>query len=298
MRILVVGCGGQVGTELRRLDWGSRHSVTALDQAGLNITDRIAVLNAVARLRPDVVINAAANTAVDGCEVEQDHAFAVNRDGPAHLAEACAASGAALLHISTDYVFDGEREGAYREDDPVSPLGVYGRSKEAGEQAVRARLDRHIILRTAWVYAAHGSNFVRTMLRFGAERDELRVVADQAGCPTSAADIARALARIAEATVGEGEEGLWGTYHFAGAGVTSWHGFAEQIFDDAAEVWGRRPRVTAIATEDWPTPTRRPKNSALDCARVVATFGVARPRWQDSLRPVVAALLAAPPVQS
>lgn len=295
MRILVTGGGGQVGTELGRLPWAADDAVTVLGQDRLDITDRAAVLDTVAALRPDVVINAAAYTAVDRCETETELAFAVNRDGPAHLAEACAAGGAALLHISTDYVFDGERQGAYVEDDPVCPLGVYGRSKEAGDRAVRERLDRHVILRTAWVYAAHGANFVRTMLRFGAERDELRVVADQMGCPTSAADIARALARIAGATAGAGEEGLWGTYHFAGAGVTSWHGFAEGIFDRAEPVWGRRPRVAAITTEEWPTPTRRPKNSALDCSRVVAAFGVDQPRWQDSLAPVVAALLAAPP---
>ncbi|MGC2855060.1 dTDP-4-dehydrorhamnose reductase [Novispirillum sp. DQ9] len=293
MRILIVGSGGQVGTELRRLDWAPGHVVTAVDQPELDITDRAAVLGAVADLRPDVLINAAAYTAVDRCETEVALATAVNRDGPAHLAEACAKVGAALLHISTDYVFDGDKPGAYVEDDPVCPLGVYGQSKEAGERAVRDALDRHIILRTAWVYAAHGANFVRTMLRFGAERDELRVVADQVGCPTSAADIARALARIAEATAGEGAENAWGTYHYAGAGVTSWHGFAERVFDYAEPVWGRRPRVTAITTDEWPTPTRRPKNSALDCSRVVATFGVERPSWQDSLRPVVAALLAA-----
>src|SRR3954468_19088888 len=197
MKLLVLGAGGQVGHELRRHSWPADTVLTALDRGGLNIARRAAVVAAIAGERPDIVVNAAAYTAVDRAETERDAAWAANCDGPAHIAAACRDVGIPLIHISTDYVFDGSKSGPYREDDPVDPLGVYGASKEAGEREVRAALREHVILRTAWVYSAHGHNFVKTMLRLAAERPVLRVVADQTGAPTSAADIAAAIARIA-----------------------------------------------------------------------------------------------------
>src|SRR5579883_1475135 len=191
------------------------------------------------------------------------------------------AGGAALIHYSTDYVFDGTKPGAYVEDDPVNPLGVYGRTKAAGERAVRAALERHVILRTSWVYAAHGRNFVRTMLRLADERGEVRVVADQHGAPTAAADIAAATLRIAA------QGGPWGTFHFANAGETTWHGFAAAIFALA----GKTPRLSAIATAEFPTATR-PANSRLDCAKLAAAYGIVARPWQEALAPVVAELTA------
>ena len=212
MKLLVAGAGGQVGHELRRLQWPAGYAVVALDRAGLDIAGHDAVFAAMARHSPDLVINAAAYTAVDKAESEPEAAQAGNCDGPANLAAACREAGVPLIHISTDYVFDGSKEGPYREDDPVKPLGAYGRTKEAGDRAVREALREHVIVRTAWVYSAHGHNFVKTMLRVGAERPVLRVVADQRGCPTSAADIAGALASIVE-RIAAGEES-WGAYHF------------------------------------------------------------------------------------
>ena len=256
MKLLVLGAGGQVGHELRRLAWPADYHVAAFDRAGVDITQGEAVAAAFERERPDIVINAAAYTAVDRAETEPDVAWAGNCTGPGHLAAACHAAGIPLIHISTDYVFDGSKQGPYREDDPVNPLGVYGRSKEAGDRAVREALPEHVILRTAWVYSAHGHNFVKTMLRVAAERPVLRVVADQIGSPTSAADIAGAIAAIVR-RVAAGDR-HWGTYHFAGGGAVTWHGFAEAIFELAAPWRGAPPKVEAITTADYPTPARRP----------------------------------------
>lgn len=289
--ILVTGAGGQVGTELQRRAAAHGQAVAGLARADLDISDRAAVLDAVARLKPALVVNAAAYTKVDKAEEERDAAFAINRDASGHLAEACARQAIPLIHISTDYVFDGTKQGAYVETDPVAPLGVYGASKEAGERAVRERLAAHVIMRTSWVYAAHGGNFVRTMLRLGAERDELRVVADQFGAPTFAGDIADAILTIAGQLIA-GKADAYGTYHYTAAGSTSWHGFAEAIFERAGKVWGRRPVVHAIPAADYPTPAKRPANSVLDCARILAAFAVPRRPWQAGLDEVVEALLA------
>ncbi|MGQ3031182.1 MAG: dTDP-4-dehydrorhamnose reductase, partial [Ferrovibrionaceae bacterium] len=240
----------------------------------------------VAAMKPGVVVNAAAYTAVDKAESDADQAFLVNRDGPAALARAAAAVGAPLIHVSTDYVFDGTKDGAYTEDDPVAPVSVYGRSKEAGERAVREAAERHVILRTAWVYSPFGNNFVKTMLRLGAEREELRVVADQRGCPTAAADIAAAIVRLAGADHG------WGTYHYSGAGPTTWHGFAEAIFAGAAARGAKVPaRVTAIGTADYPTPAVRPANSVLDCSRIDRVHGIVARNWREALEDCLDALI-------
>lgn len=296
MKVLILGTSGQVGTELMRAAWPQDTELVGLARPDVDMARPETVEAAVAGHAPDLVVNATAYTAVDKAESDRDAAFAVNRDGPGRLAAACAARGVPLIHISTDYVFDGTKPAPYTEEDPVAPLGAYGASKEAGEAAVRAACPRHVILRTSWVYAAHGANFVRTMLRLGAEREEMRVVADQHGAPTAASDIAAAIVtiagRIAEAK--GGRDVPWGTYHFTGTGETTWHGFAERIFRRLKTATGRRPRLQAIATADYPTPARRPANSRLDCARIRTAFGIEAPRWEDSLDRVLDELLFSP----
>ena len=292
MKLLVLGAGGQVGRELCRREWPPGYRLAAFDRADVDITREDSIAAAMQRERPDLVINAAAYTAVDRAESEPDAAWAVNCSGPAHLAAACRGAAIPLIHISTDYVFDGSKAGSYREDDPVDPLGVYGRSKEAGDRAVREALSEHVILRTAWVYSAHGHNFVKTMLRLAGERPVLRVVADQTGSPTSAADIAMAIAQVVR-RVAAGE-GRWGTYHFTGAGAVSWHGFAEAIFELAAPWRGSPPRVEAITTADYPTPAQRPANSVLDCHRIGEAFGIVPRPWREALVEVIRELYESP----
>jgi dTDP-4-dehydrorhamnose reductase len=293
MKLLVLGSGGQVGRELGRLAWPAGYDITAHDRDRIDITRPEAVAAAMARERPDIVINAAAYTAVDRAESERDAAWAGNCTGPANLAAACHEARIPLVHLSTDYVFDGTKIGAYQEDDPVNPLGVYGESKEAGDRAVRGALSQHVILRTAWVYSAHGSNFVKTMLRLAGERPVLRVVADQTGSPTSAADIAAAIGAIVRQIAAGNTD--WGTYNFAGGGAVSWHGFAEAIFELAAPWRGPPPLVEAIATADYPTPARRPANSALDCSRIGATFGIVPRPWRAALAEVIRELCEGEP---
>ncbi len=285
-KILVTGANGQVGWELLRR--AERYGVTAvgMERAQLDITNPSAVSAAVRNGAYHVVVNAAAYTAVDKAESEPEIAYAVNRDGPANLAQACAEADIPLMHISTDYVFDGTKKGAYTEDDPVCPVSVYGASKEAGERAVRDVLARHIVLRTAWVYGAHGHNFVKTMLRSAQERDELRVVADQWGCPTAAGDIAEAILTIINFYTDD-QALEWGTYHYCGDGPTTWQGFAEAIIAAAAASGGRRVPVRPITRAEYPTPARRPANSVLDCAKIRATFGIAPKPWRDALKEVI-----------
>ncbi len=289
--VLVLGTG-QVGTELMRAAWpaGLRPEQRGRDR--LDLGDRAAIAAAIAERPWTFVVNAAAYTAVDKAEADAEPAEAVNRDAPAAMAAACAKAGVPLLHISTDYVFDGTKAGPYTEDDPVAPLGVYGTSKEAGERAIRAVLDRHVILRTAWVFSAHGHNFVKTMLRLAGTHDSLRVVVDQHGGPTAAAAIAAAIVRVAEAVTVEGRDDLWGTYHFCGAPATTWHGLAEAVVDGQSPVTGRKPPVRAIATEEYPTPAKRPANSILDCRRFESAFGLPQPDWRQDLADVLAELMA------
>ena len=284
VRLLIFGAGGW--TELRRAPLPQGTTLAALTRAELDIADPAAVRAAIRRERPDLVVNAAAYTAVDKAESEAEAAFAINATAPGGIAAACAEAGIPLIHISTDYVYDGTKPGPYVETDPINPLGVYGRSKVAGDAAVAAALAEHVILRTAWVYSAHGGNFVKTMLRLASERPGLRVVADQHGSPTAAADIAAAIIAVA-AKIGAGE-GHWGVFHFTGAGATTWHGFAEAIVGLA----GKTVPVTAIATADYPTPARRPANSVLDCAKIEAAYGVVARPWRDALAEVIAELSA------
>lgn len=292
MKALVLGSRGQLGRELMSAEWPSGVRVVGLGRAELDITDREALERSVAELAPAIVVNAAAYTAVDRAESEPEAAELANHHAPATLARACARQGAALIHVSTDYVFDGERPDAYREADAISPLGVYGRSKAAGEAAIRQRLEAHLIVRTSWVFGEHGSNFVKTILRLAAERDQLRVVADQRGRPTPAADLARALVALVDRC--RGGDVPWGTYHFAGAGAATWHQVAELVVERQAPRTGRRPEVVPIATSDYPTPARRPKNSVLATEKLERTFGVQPEPWQQGARRVVDALLARP----
>jgi len=246
--------------------------------------------------RPRLVINAAAYTAVDKAESDAAAAFRANRDGPRILAELCRDAGVPLIHVSTDYVFDGRKATPYVETDPVAPQGVYGASKLAGEEAVLASGAHAIILRTAWVYAETGKNFVRTMLSLGKTRDRLTVVADQVGCPTLAGDLAEAILRIVGVLDRTGWQPQYGgLFHAAGAGETSWHGLAVASFQAAARHGAAEPTVVPIATADWPTPAKRPANSRLDCARLHAVFGVSLPQWRDSLTRTIDQIYATAP---
>lgn len=275
MKLLVFGRSGQVATELaRRLPAGVAADFLGRDRADLS--DPSACASAIAALPADAVINAAAWTAVDRAEAEEAAATVVNGDAPAAMARACAARGVPFLHISTDYVFDGGGTAPFAPDAPVAPLGAYGRSKLAGERGVREAGGHHLILRTSWVVSAHGTNFVKTMLRLGRERAELRVVDDQVGGPTPAAAIADALVVAAGAMVA-GAPG--GTHHFSGAPDATWADLAREVMAGA----GLACRVVGIASADYPTPARRPLNSRLDCASLAAAFGIARPDWRKAL---------------
>ncbi len=292
MKLLVTGANGQVG---RALVERGGSEVVGLDRAALDITDREAVRRAVDQHAPDLVVNAAAYTAVDRAESEPDRAFAVNRDGPAYLAEVCASAAVPLVHLSTDYVFDGTKGEPYIETDTPNPLGVYGKSKWTGEEAVRERLDRHIILRTSWVFGTRGASFVRTMLRLMREREHLRVVADQWGNPTAARDIAHAVLQIAQ-QVGERSEVPWGTFHFAGQPATTWHGFTEAILEEARRHGPvRTERIEAIPTSAYPTDAPRPADTRLDCTQIAARWGIEAPAWHPALRAAVSSLVTRAP---
>ena len=288
IKLLIVGAKGQVGSSLC-LQAQQGWQVLAVDRDELDISEREAVLRTVAQWQPDVIINAAAHTAVDKAESEIDASYVINRDGPAYLAEAARQVGAVLLHISTDYVFAGDKDGLYVETDPVDPQGVYGASKLAGEVAVAEYCSRHLILRTAWVFGEHGNNFVKTMLRVGAQRDSLGVVADQFGGPTYAGDIAAALLAMAQQAL-QPDFSAWGVYHFAGEPHVSWCQFAEAIFKVAGEqdVLARLPQVNGITTAEYPTPARRPANSRLDCSKIKRVFGIAPSDWLAALQRIQA----------
>ena len=289
--ILVTGGTGQLASALARHPGIVRVGRPALD---FDRPDSIeAVFEAVA---PGLVINAAAYTAVDAAESDSQAAYRANRDGPAILAHLCAQGDIPLIHVSTDYVFDGLKTAPYTETDPVAPQGVYGASKLAGEEAVLASGARAIILRTAWVYAATGKNFVRTMLAVGKTRDRLTVVADQHGCPTTATDLADAILAIVARLDRTGWNPAYGgIFHAAGTGATTWHGLAVATFEEAARHGANVPNVVPIATADWPTPAKRPANSRLDCARLDAVFGVRLPHWRESLTRTVDTIFATTP---
>lgn len=284
MKVLVTGSNGQVGYCLVQQLRQQNADFLALDRDQLDITQRQAVWQTVSDYCPDIIINAAAHTAVDKAESEAEQAFAINRDGAAYLAEAAQQIGAAMLHISTDYVFDGQATQPYTETDATAPQGVYGQSKLAGEQAVLAACSRSIILRTAWVFGEHGHNFVKTMLRLGRERDSLGIVSDQHGAPTYAGDIAAALLHIAH-HITQGKPTEYGIYHFSGKPYVSWYQFAEAIFQQAQQqgILANTPQLLAIATPDYPTPAKRPANSCLQLDKIQQVFGISPSDWQQAL---------------
>ena len=284
--ILITGGAGQVGLELQRAAWPAHVRLHAPARTELDLTDAGAVARAFAATPFAAVINPAAYTAVDKAEDEVAEAFAANAMGPAILADATRQAGIPLIHVSTDYVFDGSQPGAYVETDPVAPLGVYGASKLAGELAVRAGNPRSVVLRTAWVFSAHRNNFVKTMLRIGAANPVLKVVADQHGCPTSAADIAATLMTITLRLM-EDADAPTGVYQFVNAGDASWHGFARAIF---AEQGGATPEVMGITTADYPTRARRPADSRLSTVKLARDYGVTPRSWSEALRDVIAEL--------
>jgi dTDP-4-dehydrorhamnose reductase len=284
MKILIAGKNGQVGSCLvDQLSTMSDVTLLALDRDQLDITDATQVNKVVAEFNPNIIINAAAYTAVDKAEQESELAYTINRDGPHNLAVAANEINATIIHISTDYVFAGDSLESYVESDQTDPQGEYGRSKLAGEQAVERACSRHIILRTAWVFGEHGHNFVKTMLRLGKTRDTLGVVADQFGGPTYAGDIAKAIVAISQQII-DGNQ-AYGIYHYSGFPHVSWHTFAEKIFNIAVEqgVLKQSIQVNPIMTQDYPTPAKRPANSRLNCHKIDSAFGIHQSDWLAAL---------------
>jgi len=288
MRVLVTGAKGQVGSELILEGEKRGIQMLATGRAELDITQQDAVNNFIQTQKPDILINAAAYTAVDKAESEPELAYSINCDGAANLARTCADNDIPLLHISTDYIFDGCKVGAYIETDTPNPQCVYGKSKLEGEQAIESILEHHIILRVSWVFGANGDNFVKTMLRLAKERDLINVVADQHGGPTWAGDIAATLMKLANRW-GDGEPVPWGTYHYSGQPATTWQGFAEAIFERAEELEmiDKRLQVEPISTAEYPTPAQRPLNSILDCSKLARQLDINQPDWRIGLRQVL-----------
>ncbi|WP_181317434.1 dTDP-4-dehydrorhamnose reductase [Photobacterium aquimaris] len=289
VKVLITGSNGQVGSCLvKQLQSCPEIEFIAVDRNELDITSEQEVIKTVNDFMPTIIINAAAHTAVDKAENEVELSYAINRDGPKYLAQAAEQVGAAILHISTDYVFAGDKEGLYSESDTVNPQGVYGESKLAGEKAVINACSRHIILRTAWVFGEDGNNFVKTMLRLAQQKDSLGIVADQFGGPTYAGDIAAALIKIAKAITNlknEFDSNNYGIYHFSGMPHVNWYEFAQVIFDKAVEqkILVKSPDVKGIKTEEYPTPAKRPTNSKLNTKKITTVFTIPASDWQSVL---------------
>lgn len=290
--ILVTGGSGQLGQTLVAMAAG--RDLRCVSRPAFDFDHPEAIPPLLAREAPSLIVNAAAYTAVDKAESEPEAAARANEAGPAMLAAYCARADIPLIHVSTDFVFDGSKGAPYVESDAPSPTSVYGRSKLAGEQAVLASGAKAIVLRTAWVYSAVGRNFVLTMLNAARRTGQLRVVADQIGCPTATTDLAAVILAIADRIAASGWQAAFGgVFHAAGSGSTSWHGLAEAVFAAAAPLGGPHATVTPIATADWPTPVRRPADSRLDCTRLAQVFGLRLPDWRPSLAATVAAALGA-----
>ena len=299
MRFLVTGISGQIGSEAARR-FRELGDVVAADRSLLDLSRPSTLPAKLEAMAPDIIINPAAYTAVDRAEDERDLAFTVNADSPGVMAKWAAAHGVLFVHLSTDYVFDGSGEQPWREDDPARPLSAYGASKLAGEEKVRAAAGPHLIVRTSWIYSAHGANFLRTISRLARERHELKIVADQIGAPTSAAFVAETLAAVARkhlANPAAGFAAAGGTLHVAAEGQTSWHGFASAIVDGLRRlgVVLAVERITPIATKDYPTKAVRPLNSRLDLTRLREAFGIVPPSWDTLLEPDLDALVALQP---
>jgi dTDP-4-dehydrorhamnose reductase len=284
MKVLVIGHQSMLARELLPCLGSAGFAVESRGRPEVDITQATSVRQTLAEVQPDILINAAAYTAVDQAESEPEVAFAVNRDGVAYLATACRNINIPLLHISTDYVFDGSASRPYCEHDRTVPLGVYGQSKWEGEEAVRCVHPEHVMVRTAWLYGFHRHNFVKTMLRLAREREVLRVVDDQYGCPTWSRDLARALMTICQRIVQDRDRVPWGTYHFCGAGQTTWYGFARTIIEEARTYEQLRVQeVVPIPTTAYPTPAKRPAYSVLECSKVQSVFGITPCPWRESL---------------
>ncbi|ULR46536.1 dTDP-4-dehydrorhamnose reductase [Rhizobium sp. K102] len=291
MRIAVTGKQGQVVQSLLRRGAETGVEIIAVGRPEMDLSDPASIAVAFSALRPDVIVSAAAYTAVDKAESEAELAFSVNATGAGAVAEAAARIGVPVIHISTDYVFNGDKASAYCEEDATAPISVYGRSKLAGEKAVAAANPNHVILRTAWVYSPFGGNFLKTMLRLSETRDHLRVVADQTGCPTSALDIADAILAIATRIAADPAPSLRGTFHLTGSGEASWADFAEEIFAALLKSGGRNVGVERIPTTDYPTPAKRPANSRLNGDKLARTYGIRLPEWKQSMTIVMQDLL-------
>lgn len=293
MRVLVIGREGQLARGLREASRGEGAAeVIAIGRPQLDLADRRSVATAILREHPDLVVNAAAYTAVDKAEGERAAAHAVNALGAEHAAMACAANSIPIIHISTDYVFDGKKPSPYVEDDPAGPISVYGLTKLEGELRVTKACERHLVLRTSWLHSPWGANFVKTMLRLARERTVIRVVSDQRGTPTYVPDLAGVVLALASRAVTDPGATAWGVYHAVNGGETTWCGFAQEIFRSAAEYGLPAAEVVPIATADHPTLAARPANSRLNCDKLRRSFGLELPDWQVGVRNCVARLAA------
>ena len=289
--MLITGANGQLGREITDASQAKGCRIQAPPEDDLDITDVDRIAHMLVQLQPDLVVNTAAYTQVDRAEAEESLAFEVNKTGCGNLARMCARHRIPLVHISTDYVFDGRKTTPYVETDPIAPLGVYGRSKAEGESEIRSNLKEHVIIRTSWLYGFHGHNFVKTMLNLATSKKVVRVVADQYGSPTNAADLARAILTIG-GQLHKGAKNRWGTYHYCGQGVITWHTFAEKIMELIHQIGGKpTARVVPVTTAEYPTPTKRPAYSALDCSRINRQFKISPQPWQKSLETTIRRLL-------
>lgn len=284
MRILVAGAQGQVARSLALCSGQGDHQVIVQGRPTLDLCDPASLSRGLDRVKPDIVVNAAAYTAVDAAEDDEAAAHAVNEEGAGALARECASRDLPIIHFSTDYVFDGRLARAYREDDACAPLNAYGRSKLAGEAAVRNANPRHLILRIAWVYSPFGRNFLKTMLALAETHDEVSVVGDQLGCPTYALDVARAVLALCSRIEADPQMAHWGLYHFSGEGAVSWAGFARAIFAESARRGGPSARVKEVASAQFATRAQRPANSRLDGAKLQSDWTIALPDWQVGVR--------------
>ena len=291
MTLLCIGKTGQVATALAERTHALGTPCICMGRPDTDLQDRASLERAIDSVRPDFVINAAAYTAVDAAESNRDVAFAINADGAARLAELCAARDLPLLHLSTDYVFAGEGGEAYREEDPVAPINIYGASKLAGEAAIKERLHQHIILRTSWVYSPFGTNFVRTMLRLAKDKGTARVVDDQIGSPTSALDIADVILQIAKRVREAADGAPFGTYHYAASGHVSWADVADLIFETYEQRMGCKIELQPIPSSDYPTPAKRPLNSRLETTKIERAFDVKPHDWTERVRTTVNRLI-------
>ena len=287
MKLLITGANGQVGWELVQKAKLKGFDTSSYDKNGLDICDKNKVFKIIGSYQPDIVINAAAYTDVDGAEDNISKAMSVNRDGCENIAQGCAIHNLPMLHISTDYIFDGGKKSAYLEDDDANPLGIYGKSKWEGELAIRSQLRQHIILRTSWIFGVHGNNFVKKIIKKGSKLAKLQVVEDQFGAPTPASAVACALLTISEQVINNTQE-RWGTYHYSGSPVVSWFDFANEVFCIAESVKGLKPPVLeGIKTSEFPCKAMRPLYSELACDRIKKYFSIVKPSWKPALNEVI-----------